>query len=410
MTTLQFPPDFLFGSATAAFQIEGGGDADGRGPSIWDAFCEVPGRISDGSNGMVACDHYHRMPQDVALMRELNLDAYRFSTSWARVCPDGRTLNPAGLDFYSRLVDELLAAGIKPWLTLYHWDLPQALGERGGWTNRDTSYLFAEYTRHMVDALGDRVQVWTTLNEPWCSSFLSYAGGDHAPGHTSPREAVAAAHHLLLAHGLGVQVLREAEQNLTVGITCNTTYSHPADPDNPGDVDAARRIDGGFNRIFLDPIFKGEYPADVIEDMAEAGLGSDVRDGDMELISAPIDVLGVNFYNGAAHAAPLPGAKPEIRITEGGIRLPPQWSVRRRCGLSPVTCPSPPWGGRSRRMICAFCWSGCNGTTPVRRASRWSSPRTVPHTMTFPTRQATSMTPRTAWSTSGITSRRCTRR
>ena len=318
MTTLQFPPDFLFGSATAAFQIEGGGDADGRGPSIWDAFCEVPGRISDGSNGMVACDHYHRMPQDGALMRELNLDAYRFSTSWARVCPDGRTLNPAGLDFYSRLVDELLAAGIKPWLTLYHWDLPQALGERGGWTNRDTSYLFAEYTRHMVDALGDRVQVWTTLNEPWCSSFLSYAGGDHAPGHTSPREAVAAAHHLLLAHGLGVQVLREAEQNLTVGITCNTTYSHPADPDNPGDVDAARRIDGGFNRIFLDPIFKGEYPADVIEDMAEAGLGSDVRDGDMELISAPIDVLGVNFYNGAAHAAPLPGAKPEIRITEGG--------------------------------------------------------------------------------------------
>ena len=230
----------------------------------------------------------------------------------------GRPPRPSGLDFYSRLVDELLAAGIKPWLTLYHWDLPQALGERGGWTNRDTSYLFAEYTRHMVDALGDRVQVWTTLNEPWCSSFLSYAGGDHAPGHTSPREAVAAAHHLLLAHGLGVQVLREAEQNLTVGITCNTTYSHPADPDNPGDVDAARRIDGGFNRIFLDPIFKGEYPADVIEDMAEAGLGSDVRDGDMELISAPIDVLGVNFYNGAAHAAPLPGAKPEIRITEGG--------------------------------------------------------------------------------------------
>ena len=318
MTTLHFPPDFTFGAATAAFQIEGGGDADGRGPSIWDAFCEEPGRISDGSNGMVACDHYHRMPEDVALMRELRLETYRFSTSWARVCPDGRTVNPAGVDFYSRLVDELLAAGITPWLTLYHWDLPQALGEKGGWTNRDTSHLFAEYTQHLVEALGDRVQVWTTLNEPWCSSFLSYAGGDHAPGHTSPREAVAAAHHLLLAHGLGVQVLRAAQRDLTVGITCNTTYAHPADPDNPGDVDAARRIDGGFNRIFMDPIFKGEYPADVMEDMAEAGLGSDVRDGDMELISAPIDVLGVNFYNGGAHAAPLPGAKPEIRITEGG--------------------------------------------------------------------------------------------
>ncbi|RRD44568.1 GH1 family beta-glucosidase [Buchananella hordeovulneris] len=318
MTTLQFPPDFQFGAATAAFQIEGGGYEDGRGPSIWDAFCEEPGRIADGSNGLVACDHYHRMEQDVALMRSLHLATYRFSTSWARVCPDGRSVNQRGLDFYSRLVDELLAANIKPWLTLYHWDLPQALGEQGGWVSRETSYRFADYTQAVHDALGDRVGVWTTLNEPWCSSFLSYACGEHAPGHTSPREAVAAAHHLLLAHGLGVQVLREAASNLTVGITCNTSYFHPADPDNPADVDAARRVDGAFHRVFLDPLFKGHYPDDVLEDMREAGLGEDVRDGDMALISAPLDVLGVNFYNGGAHAAPLPGAQPEVRINAGG--------------------------------------------------------------------------------------------
>lgn len=319
MTNYTFPKDFMFGAATAAFQIEGGGYEDGRGPSIWDDFCEQPGRIEDGSNGLVACDHYHRMPQDVAMMKELGLQAYRFSTSWARVCPDGKTPNPKGIDFYSRLVDELLAAGIKPWLTLYHWDLPLELHKQGGWTNRETSYRFADYTQHLVDALADRVDIWTTLNEPWCSSFLSYAAGVHAPGHVSPREAVAAAHHLLLAHGLGIQVLRGAPRKLTVGFTANTTFSHPADPDNPGDVDAARRVDGGFMRLFLDPVFKGSYPADVIEDMGpEAALGSDVHDGDMELISAPIDVLGINFYNGACHAAPEPGAQREVIVNDAG--------------------------------------------------------------------------------------------
>ncbi len=317
MTVYEFPKDFLFGAATAAFQIEGGAPDDGRGRSIWDAFCDVPGRIVDGANGQVACDHYNRMPEDVALMKRLNLDAYRFSTSWARVCPDGVTVNPKGIDFYSRLVDELLAAGIKPWVTLYHWDLPEALDERGGWTNRDTSYRFADYTAGMVEALGDRVDVWTTLNEAWCSSFLSYAAGAHAPGHVNPSEAVDAAHHLLLAHGLGIQALRAAPRDLTTGITVNTTYSHPANPDNPADVEAARRIDGGFMRVFLDPIFKGSYPADALEFMAEAGLGKAARDGDMELISAPIDVLGVNFYNGAAHAAPLPGAVAEVTMVDG---------------------------------------------------------------------------------------------
>ncbi|OKL54144.1 beta-glucosidase [Bowdeniella nasicola] len=319
MSTLTFPENFFFGSATAAFQIEGAGDEDGRRPSIWDAFCDEPDRILDRSNGMVACDHYHRMPADVALMKDLGLQAYRFSTSWARVMPDGETLNEAGVDFYSRLVDELLEAGIKPWLTLYHWDLPQALGERGGWTVRETPYRFADYAGELVSRLGDRVETWTTLNEPWCSSFLSYASGEHAPGHTNPSEAVDAAHYLLLAHGLGVQALRaKAPRDITVGITTNHTVAHPADPDNPADVDAARRIDGAFNRVFLDPLFKGEYPADVLSDMAEAGLGQVAREGDMAIISAPIDVLGVNFYNGGAHAAPEANATPKLWPGPGG--------------------------------------------------------------------------------------------
>lgn len=313
-TPLTFPSDFAFGAATAAFQIEGAAGEDGRRPSIWDHMCTEPGRILDGSDGSVACDHYHRMPRDVELMASLNVGTYRFSTSWARVCPDGGPLNPAGADFYSRLVDELLEKNIRPWLTLYHWDLPQALGEKGGWTNRDTALRFADYAIALAEVLGDRVPIWTTLNEPWCSSFLSYAAGEHAPGLQDPRAAVDAVHHLLLAHGLGIRTLREFGSDLTLGITTNHTVAHPADPDNPGDVDAARRIDGAFNRIFLDPIFKGEYPADVVKDMESAGLGDVCREGDLDIISSPIDVLGINFYNGGAFTTlaegePAPQAK-----------------------------------------------------------------------------------------------------
>lgn len=303
--TLEFPPGFRFGSATAAFQIEGASHEDGREDSIWDAFCRLPGAVFEGHDGAVAADHYHRMPQDVALMAELGLDTYRFSTSWARIKPGDRALNPKGLDFYSRLVDELLEHGISPWLTLYHWDLPQALGERGGWANRDTAYRFADYALAVFEHLKDRVTDWTTLNEPWCSSFLSHAGGEHAPGHTDPEEAVAAAHHLLLGHGLATEAMREvAGKEHRLGITLNFTVADPADPANPGDVDAARRIDGSFNRVFLDPIFRGQYPPDVLEDMAGAGLGRHIRDNDLETIAAPIDVLGVNYYNGVLVAAP----------------------------------------------------------------------------------------------------------
>ena len=320
MTTLTFPDGFAWGTATAAYQIEGAAHTDGRRDSIWDAFCRVPGAIVGGDTGDVACDHYQRMPSDVSLMAALGMGTYRFSTSWARVCPDGGPANPDALDFYSRLVDELLGHGIRPWLTLYHWDLPQALQERGGWTDRDTASRFADYAEALFTVLGDRVPVWTTLNEPWCSSFLSYAAGEHAPGHTSPSEAVDAAHHLLLAHGLAVQRLRAGGRGVQLGITTNHTVADPCDPGDPADVDAARRIDGAFNRVFLDPLFRGKYPADVLDDMAAAGLGRVAREGDLALISAPIDVLGVNYYNGGAFAAADPADdSPLTRTGPGGL-------------------------------------------------------------------------------------------
>ncbi|PMC05192.1 beta-glucosidase [Microbacterium sp. UMB0228] len=302
--TRAFPSDFLFGAATAAYQIEGAAFEDGRTASIWDAFCRVPGAVVGGDDGDVACDHYHRYPQDVALMKELGLQTYRFSTSWSRVRPDGGAVNQAGVDFYSRLVDELLAADILPWLTLYHWDMPQALQEAGGWTNRDSVERFLEYAGTMHDALGDRVNVWTTLNEPWCSSFLSYTGGEHAPGHTSVAEGLLASHHLLLAHGATVRELRGRDASLNLGITLNHTVADPADPQNPADVDAARRLDGQFNRWFLDPIYRGVYPADTVEDIravdpeAVARFEAAVHEGDLDTIAQRIDTQGVNYYHG----------------------------------------------------------------------------------------------------------------
>ncbi|MEY2848018.1 MAG: hypothetical protein RI885_683 [Actinomycetota bacterium] len=299
------PPDFLLGAATAAYQIEGASHLDGRTDSIWDVFSRVPGAVVGGDTGEVACDHYHRYRDDVKLMADLGLGAYRFSTSWSRVRPDGGPVNAQGLDFYSRLVDELLAAGIAPWLTLYHWDLPQTLEDAGGWTNRDTAYRFAEYALSVHDALGDRVQSWTTLNEPWCASFLSYIAGEHAPGRQDPSAGLAAGHHLLLAHGMAVEQLRARDETLTLGITLNLTVADPVDGTDAADLDAARRIDGQFNRFFLDPIFRGEYPADVLADIAGLGLDRHVRPGDLATISSPIDSLGINYYHGD-----LVGARP----------------------------------------------------------------------------------------------------
>ncbi|MGV3733006.1 MAG: glycoside hydrolase family 1 protein [Microcella sp.] len=304
------PPQLLLGVATAAYQIEGATHRDGRADSIWDAFSRIPGAVVGGESGERACEHYDRYRDDVALMRELGVQVYRFSTSWARVQPDGRTANPAGLDFYRRLTDELLAAGITPWLTLYHWDLPQALQEAGGWPARDTALRFADYAADVHAALGDRIQHWTTLNEPWCSAFLGYLSGEHAPGEQNPQRALDAAHHLLLGHGLATQRLRSLDASLDLGITLNMTVADPVDPHDPADLDAARRIDAQHNRLFLDPIFRGAYPADLEADLAARGLRLPVQEGDLAAIATPIDALGVNYYHGDAVSAHPPAAAP----------------------------------------------------------------------------------------------------
>jgi beta-glucosidase len=291
-----WPPGFLWGSATAAAQIEGAAHEGGKEDSIWDAFARVPGAVAHGDTPEIAVDHYHRMPADVALMKELGLSSYRFSTSWARVKPGDRDVNRTGLEFYSRLVDELLEAGILPWLTLYHWDLPQTLQETGGWANRDTAYRFRDYATAVHDVLGDRVTHWTTFNEPFCSSLVSYAAGEHAPGLRDPHAALAAVHHQHLAHGLAVSALRElgAEQ---LGITLNLTTAVPNDPTDPVDLEAARRIDALWNRMFIEPIVLGAYPTDLLDDVADYGLAELILPGDLDLIGQPIEFLGVNYYH-----------------------------------------------------------------------------------------------------------------
>jgi len=294
----RFPANFIWGTATASYQIEGAVAEDGRTPSIWDTFSHTPGRVLGGDHGDVAADHYHRYAEDVALMVRLGVNSYRFSTSWSRVIPGGvGKLNQAGVDFYSRLVDEMLANGISPALTLYHWDLPQELQDAGGWTNRDTAYRFAEYATALAGALGDRVAMWTTLNEPWCSAFLGYAAGVHAPGHTAGVEALTSVHHLLLGHGLAVQSLRSALPGGTqLAITLNPVVARPA-TSSAEDVHACSKIDGLQTRIWTEPLFNGRYPDDIREFTAEVTDWRYVQDGDLEVISTPIDVLGVNYYN-----------------------------------------------------------------------------------------------------------------
>jgi beta-glucosidase len=294
---LRFPDRFLWGAATAAYQIEGAAHEDGRGLSIWDTFSRSPGMVRNGDTGDTAADHYHRWQDDVALMRELGLRAYRFSIAWPRIQPTGRGApNQRGLDFYRRLVDGLLEAGIEPFVTLYHWDLPQALQDAGGWPQRDTALRFAEYTGHVAGAVGDNVRYWFTLNEPWCSAFLGYGNGIHAPGVRDPQQAAAAVHNLLLAHGLGVRELRaRTAQACDIGIVFNPTTVRPAS-DDPDDVAAARLADGMQNRLFLDTTLKGSYPADVLEHLAERVDLRHIHPGDDSIIAAPIDLLGINYY------------------------------------------------------------------------------------------------------------------
>lgn len=299
-----FPPGFVWGAATASYQIEGATGADGRSPSIWDTFSHTPGRTHNGDNGDVACDHYRRLDEDLDLLAALGVGSYRFSVAWPRVQPDGKgPANPAGLDFYRRLVGGLRDRGIAPTATLYHWDLPQALEDAGGWVARDTAERFAEYAAVVGEALGDGVERWITVNEPWCSSFHGYGNGLHAPGRTDTGAAVAAVHHLLLGHGKAVEALRAGGAR-SVGITLNLVPVRAAS-EHEADAAAARRMDGYANRMFLDPLFRGRYPSDMAEAFSSArpGLGV-VEPGDLEVIGQPLDFLGVNYYSPAIVADP----------------------------------------------------------------------------------------------------------
>ncbi|WP_035795187.1 glycoside hydrolase family 1 protein [Kitasatospora mediocidica] len=303
---LTFPTGFLWGAATAAYQIEGAVREDGRTPSIWDTFSHTPGRVHAGDTGDQATDHYHRYREDVALMGDLGLQAYRFSISWSRVQPTGR--GPAverGLDFYRRLTDQLLEAGIQPVATLYHWDLPQELEDRGGWPERDTAERFGEYAALAAEALRDRVAVWTTLNEPWCSAFLGYGSGVHAPGRTDPRAALRAAHHLNLGHGRAVAALRSTlPAGSQVAVSLNL-HQVRALTQAPADLDAARRIDAVGNRIFTGPILQGGYPADLRTDTEHlVDWDALVHPGDEQAIGAPLDLLGINYYTPTLVSAP----------------------------------------------------------------------------------------------------------
>lgn len=295
MTTYKLPAEFLWGAATASYQIEGAWQADGKGESIWDRFSHTPGKVLDGDTGDVACDHYHRWRDDIALMRDLGLNAYRFSIAWPRVLPAGYgKVNPAGLDFYSRLTDGLLEAGIRPFATLYHWDLPQALQDRGGWPARATAEAYVEYADAVTRSLGDRVKDWITLNEPWCTSILGYLNGLLAPGHRDLDEALAAAHHLLLGHGWAMPVIRRNSPGCRAGTTLNLTPQVPASP-SEADALATRVEDGKLNRWFLDPLAGRGYPQDAVAAYRH-GMPF-VRPGDLAAMAAPLDFLGVNYYS-----------------------------------------------------------------------------------------------------------------
>jgi beta-glucosidase len=302
MPNVSFPEGFLWGSATSAYQIEGAAREDGRGESIWDRFSATPGKVQDGSSGAIACDHYHRFAEDVRMMKGLGLQAYRFSIAWPRILPRGRgPVNARGLDFYSRLVDTLLEAGIQPFATLFHWDLPQALQDEGGWPIRATAEAFVDYADVVTRSLGDRVKDWITHNEPWCTSMLSHQVGLHAPGLRDWGLALAASHHVLLSHGLAVPVIRGNSAGARVGITLNLSPVVPASP-SPADHEACRNFDGYFNRWFLDPVHGRGYPADMIADhIADGHLPPEgltvVQSGDLAAIAAPCDFLGVNYYN-----------------------------------------------------------------------------------------------------------------
>ncbi|MCP4423590.1 MAG: beta-glucosidase [Chloroflexi bacterium] len=295
-----FPPNFIWGAATAAYQIEGAWQEDGKGESIWDRFSHTPGNIEDENNGDVTCDHYHRWADDIALMKSLNLQGYRFSIAWTRILPNGRSpINQPGLDFYSRLVDGLLEAGVTPYVTLYHWDLPQALQDEGGWEARSTAEAFVEYADVVTRHLGDRVKHWITHNEPWVVAYVGHREGRHAPGRKDFSAAIRVSHHLLLSHGWAVPIIRQNSAEAEAGITLNFNPAVPASP-SAADFHAAREHDGFFNRWYLDPLYGRHYPADKVQTYMDEGCLPNgmnfVQDGDLAAIATQTDFLGVNYY------------------------------------------------------------------------------------------------------------------
>ena len=321
VTTRRFPESFLWGAATSSHQIEGATDEDGRGESIWDRFAATPGNIEDGTNARVACDHYHRWPEDIDHLDYLGVRGYRFSIAWSRVLPQGvGAVNEAGLDFYDALVDALFARNIQPFVTLYHWDLPQALQDQGGWAERDIIDAFEEYAGAVTQRLGDRVTAWATHNEPWCIATLGHEQGHHAPGHRDPAESLRVAHHVLLSHARAIPVIRSNSPRSEVGIVLNLVPTLAA-TESAGDQDAARWFDGMFNRWYLDPIFRGRYPDDAIHDRVERGHldSSDlpyVREGDLAAIQTPIDFLGVNYYDQAVMKKGPDGRPARVQLSD----------------------------------------------------------------------------------------------
>jgi beta-glucosidase len=333
---LRFPDGFIWGAATSAYQIEGAWDADGKGESIWDRFCHTPGTIVDGSSGDVACDHYRRWADDIALMSDLGVKAYRFSISWPRVLPSGRgSANQAGLDFYSRLVDGLLEAGIEPFPTLYHWDLPQALQDEGGWAERSTAEAFVEYADVISRHLGDRVKHWITHNEPWAAALIGHQAGAHAPGIKDYPTALKVSHHLLLSHGWSVPVLRRNSPGAEVGITINLVPLVMG-PSASGVSPAFRKLDGYFNRWFLDPLYGRGYPSDMVAHHTAAGhLPAEgltfVQAGDLDAIAVPTDFLGVNYYFPAIVRSEVP---PEGELEPLLLLYPgPEWEYTEMSSL-----------------------------------------------------------------------------
>lgn len=321
MATQQFPPGFVWGVATASYQIEGAVRADGRGASIWDTFSHTPGKVVNGDTGDLADDHYHRWQDDIKLMQHLGIGAYRLSIAWPRILPEGSgAINQPGLEFYERLVDGLLAAKIEPFVTLYHWDLPQTLEDKGGWPNRDTARYFADYAEIVGRRLGDRVKNWITLNEPWVSAFLGYFQGEHAPGKKDLPAAVKASHHLLLAHGLAVPRLRSESKGAQVGITLNLSPAHPA-TDTEADVNAARMQDGYLNRWFMDPVNGRGYPDDM-KDVLGLHLPGENLSDDLTTIAAPVDFIGVNYYFPSIVRAAKRGESPLgfVELTEDELK------------------------------------------------------------------------------------------